>query len=187
MTTTHDLKTWPEYFHQILARKKTFELRLNDRDFQVGDTLRLIEFDPCRVCTGRGKRWVHPAELSRGGTPPDCVDCKGNGGQFTGQALLFTASYVLTKHEGLHQGYALIGLEEMRATGEALVKQPTEATRDMMSAALFRMGEWIAKGGRLVQGQAKAGNPNADPKLLRIQMDMTIERPESETPRILVS
>ena len=43
---THDLKTWPEYFSEIFIGHKTFELRKNDRDFKVGDTLSLMEYIP---------------------------------------------------------------------------------------------------------------------------------------------
>lgn len=43
---THDLKIWPEYYQAILAGYKTFEARVNDRDFAVGDTLRLKEYNP---------------------------------------------------------------------------------------------------------------------------------------------
>ena len=42
----HELKTWPEYFKDVAAGIKTFELRKNDRDFQVGDELVLKEYDP---------------------------------------------------------------------------------------------------------------------------------------------
>ena len=42
----HYLKTWPEYFQQVKKRKKKFEIRLNDRDFQRGDILILQEFNP---------------------------------------------------------------------------------------------------------------------------------------------
>lgn len=42
----HDLKTWPEFFADLLAGRKPFELRNNDRDFHVGDELRLHEYDP---------------------------------------------------------------------------------------------------------------------------------------------
>jgi len=48
----HTLKTESEYFEPILSRKKNFELRLNDRDFQVGDILRLEEVKDGRF-TGR--------------------------------------------------------------------------------------------------------------------------------------
>ena len=51
---THKLKTWPEYFDLILSREKTFELRKNDRNFQVGDRLDLMEWNPeTKEYTGR--------------------------------------------------------------------------------------------------------------------------------------
>lgn len=42
----HDLKTWPGVFHEVASGAKTFEIRYNDRNFQVGDLLLLREFDP---------------------------------------------------------------------------------------------------------------------------------------------
>jgi hypothetical protein len=42
----HDLKIWPEFFSDLIAGKKNFELRKDDRPYQVGDTLRLYEWDP---------------------------------------------------------------------------------------------------------------------------------------------
>ena len=42
---THNLKTVPPYFQQVQDGKKKFELRKNDRDYAVGDYLKLEEFD----------------------------------------------------------------------------------------------------------------------------------------------
>jgi hypothetical protein len=42
----HDLKVWPEYFEAIASGKKPFEIRKNDRGYQVGDTLNLREYAP---------------------------------------------------------------------------------------------------------------------------------------------
>lgn len=43
---THELKTWPLYYQDMVYGPKNFEVRRNDRDFQVGDLLVLREFDP---------------------------------------------------------------------------------------------------------------------------------------------
>lgn len=44
----HELKIWPEHFAGIEAHTKRAEIRLNDRDFKVGDILKLNEYDPDR-------------------------------------------------------------------------------------------------------------------------------------------
>ncbi|ANL35319.1 DUF3850 domain-containing protein [Rhizobium phaseoli] len=44
--TEHILKCWPDEFQAIRAGRKPFEYRKNDRDYKVGDTLLLREFDP---------------------------------------------------------------------------------------------------------------------------------------------
>jgi len=53
-TIEHKVKSWPSFFEATLAGVKTHDVRMNDRDYQVGDTLRLMEFDPeKRQYTGR--------------------------------------------------------------------------------------------------------------------------------------
>ncbi len=43
----HRVKSWPNFFEATLAGIKTHDVRhVGDRDYQVGDTLRLMEFDP---------------------------------------------------------------------------------------------------------------------------------------------
>jgi Domain of unknown function (DUF3850) len=50
----HDLKSWPDYFSAVADGRKTFEVRKDDRDFIVGDYLRLREWDPqTKAYTGR--------------------------------------------------------------------------------------------------------------------------------------
>ena len=41
---THKLKTLPEYWFEICVGRKKFELRKNDRDFRVGDSVILQEW-----------------------------------------------------------------------------------------------------------------------------------------------
>jgi hypothetical protein len=58
---THELKTLAHAFEETWKKRKTFEIRKNDRDFQVGDVVKLREvvYHPARegddvlVYTGR--------------------------------------------------------------------------------------------------------------------------------------
>jgi hypothetical protein len=41
----HQLKCIQPHFEEIWLKRKTFEIRLNDRNFKVGDTICLMEYD----------------------------------------------------------------------------------------------------------------------------------------------
>ena len=41
----HELKILPKYYEAVLMGNKTFELRKDDRDYRVGDTVRLYEWN----------------------------------------------------------------------------------------------------------------------------------------------
>ena len=45
MAKSHYIKTLTKYFQDVSLRKKTFELRFNDRKYEVGDVLVLQDFD----------------------------------------------------------------------------------------------------------------------------------------------
>ena len=47
------LKCWPEFFDSIIRGQKPWEVRKNDRNFQVGDVLLLKEWKPGVDYTGR--------------------------------------------------------------------------------------------------------------------------------------
>lgn len=54
MEPKHILKSWVGLFEPILLGLKTHELRVLDRDYQIGDICLLREYDPlARVYTGR--------------------------------------------------------------------------------------------------------------------------------------
>jgi hypothetical protein len=46
MNQEHELKAWPSFYDDVASGRKPFEVRKNDRGFQVGDTLRLRRFNP---------------------------------------------------------------------------------------------------------------------------------------------
>lgn len=45
MAQTHELKTNMEFYPLVIKGIKTFEVRKNDRNFQIGDLLYLKEWD----------------------------------------------------------------------------------------------------------------------------------------------
>jgi len=53
----HPLKTWPPYFEALLSGAKTFEVRKNDRNYAVGDTLLLREWSAEEGYSGRKLRF----------------------------------------------------------------------------------------------------------------------------------
>lgn len=52
----HELKTWTKYYDAVDTGLKTFELRKDDRGFNVGDLLWLKEWSPdLNIYTGRSR------------------------------------------------------------------------------------------------------------------------------------
>ncbi|EKO3371243.1 DUF3850 domain-containing protein [Vibrio fluvialis] len=51
--TIHELKISTEHFIEVLAGRKTHEVRFNDRNYQVGDCLNLREIDESGNYTGQ--------------------------------------------------------------------------------------------------------------------------------------
>lgn len=65
--TEHEIKAWPEFYTPVERGEKTLELRLNDRNYQVGDVLLLREYEPLTTShtnqftafyTGRSSRYL---------------------------------------------------------------------------------------------------------------------------------
>lgn len=85
----HSLKTWPGPFNAVALGRKRYEVRRNDRGFQVGDVLELMEFEPDRACfTGRhltavveymteGGEWRLPEDVCVLGIRVVCVQLQG--------------------------------------------------------------------------------------------------------------
>jgi hypothetical protein len=85
---THELKTDPEPFMDVWKCVKTFEVRKNDRNFQVGDTLVL-------------KQTVHSAhDMATKDLPL----------QYTGRQFVCSVVYILSGY-GLQEGYVILGID----------------------------------------------------------------------------
>lgn len=54
--TVHHLKCEPQYFAEVLAGRKPFEVRYDDRNYNIGDTLVLMEYSVSEGATGREVR-----------------------------------------------------------------------------------------------------------------------------------
>lgn len=93
----HDLKTWPEFYDALLAGTKPFELRKNDRGFEVGDELVLKEWDP-KTEQYSGRQTIRTVTYVLEHRPG------------AGCAATF----------GLHEDYVIMGLERSPQEGETL-------------------------------------------------------------------
>lgn len=104
----HELKTWPIFYNAILDGTKTFECRKNDRDFKVGDTLVLKEFDPeAPVYTSNCKSGNCRPPRKTGMTTP----------KYTGRQITKQVSFVLKGEEfGIKDGFAVMGLSNIPAS-----------------------------------------------------------------------
>lgn len=91
---THKLKTDPEVFEAVRLRIKTCEIRLNDRDFQIGDRLELHET-------------AYTGEEMKAGQPL----------LYTGRAEVREVSHVLTGY-GLMDGWCCLSFADHRAPAQ---------------------------------------------------------------------
>lgn len=79
---THELKIMPEYYEAVVSGKKTFEIRYNDRDYNVGDLLILQE---CKK--------------------------ENDQEHYTGRCELAIVTYILDEQTSLREGYIAMGIK----------------------------------------------------------------------------
>lgn len=84
MSVEHELKTLPEYFENVWQSRKRFEIRKNDRNYKVGDTLMLLEYNPAVI-----------------------------GSEFTGSKKRVLVNFILENvpQLGLQVGYCIMGID----------------------------------------------------------------------------
>ena len=78
----HELKTWPEFFDAVERGEKTFEVRKDDRGFQVGDELRLARFQPVPGSIDGMGGFFTRAEMSKPAVIRARITYKLPGGRF---------------------------------------------------------------------------------------------------------
>jgi len=91
---THELKCHPEPFQAVKRGEKTFEFRKDDRDYRVGDTLRLRE-------------WKPDVKWEGGGEPVG----------YTGEMLHRTITYIIREGFGIPEGYCIMSIASLPIEG----------------------------------------------------------------------
>lgn len=82
----HTLKILPKYYKDVISGKKTFEIRKNDRSFQLDDILAL-------------KEWVEEqTEI-------------GLKGYYTGSMVFAKITYIFDNPDYLKEGYVILGID----------------------------------------------------------------------------
>jgi hypothetical protein len=93
---THELKTWPEFFRATYNGLKPWDLRKNDRKFQVGDKLILREYNPAYA-----------------------------GCEYTGHSIDALVTYILADvpYFGLQEGFVILGVQIMKKSLSTIVQE----------------------------------------------------------------
>lgn len=110
--TTHRIKIDTEYVDPVLSGIKPFEVRRNDRGYQVGDSLLMTEVgDP-----GEGRHWAQ-TEKSK-----DCSRCRVVRHVRARIAYVYSGDPRFGGHGGLQPGHVVLGLDGI---GLSLPLDPT--------------------------------------------------------------
>ena len=96
----HELKCLPEYFEALAAGKKTFDIRKNDRGFQVGDLIALNEYLP------DGDLY----DITKSEEP---FSRRTENGSYSGRHQLYQITYVLDNAKLLPAGYVAMSLNRV--------------------------------------------------------------------------
>lgn len=85
----HELKIFPEYYQEIVTGRKKFEIRQTDRDYKIGDTLYLREFNLKML--------------------PNPIN-----GYYTGRICFVRIDYILFHAPGLELGYCILSITHLK-------------------------------------------------------------------------
>lgn len=97
----HTVKCYPEYFKPLMEGSKTFEVRENDRFYEVGDYLAVNEFMP-----ESDPYTVRKDTQENGGKFRRAAD----DGYYSGKSALFRITYILDNPQFCKEGTVILGL-----------------------------------------------------------------------------
>ncbi len=118
---THNLKIHPRPFAEARAGLKRYEVRRDDRDFQVGDLVRLQEWDPARGYTGEELLPQAIGCITRGYGLLDGYVVLGLGyalTDITPQLLALQAEVKRLRHDAARRGTFIVALGEVLDVAE---------------------------------------------------------------------
>jgi ASC-1-like (ASCH) protein len=121
---THNVKCWPHFYERVKDGSKTFDVRVNDRDYQAGDHINLQEFDPKKevkphtILNYKGMDIAHQKEAE-------------DKERYTGQEMKFRIGYVMPLNQVPQMSYAVLEAiqREKGANLVILSLLPVEASR----------------------------------------------------------
>ena len=99
----HELKIKHEYLLEVTMGKKTFELRKNDRDYQVGDLIHFIDIKEGNIRV-----------VSMGLSKDDYCDCDCD--VDIDKDALYKITYILKNvpEYGLDKDYCILGIKKLK-------------------------------------------------------------------------
>lgn len=110
---THELKCHPEPFQAVKRKDKWFEFRKDDRDYRVGDELRLREWDPAKPLGQYNPDWH----------------------RYTGDECHRVVTYIIREGFGIPEGYCIMSLSLLSSMeGQTKTSVPCISVEDAMEA-----------------------------------------------------
>lgn len=109
----HAVEAYPEYYYGLETGDKTFEVRKNDRPYEVGDILAINEFIPaeqleCDTDVDLLTPFRKVAALFK-----VAASRKVKNGYYTGACKLFKITYILDNPQFCKEGMVILGLKEV--------------------------------------------------------------------------
>ena len=114
----HMLKTDPAVFQDVLDGSKTFEIRFNDRGYQVDDLIVLKE----TKFTGQQMKSGQPLV-------------------YTGREIQKRISYVLSGY-GLQEGWVILGIQDIEAAKASAVPEGFVEKTESNTHHYFKLKDW---------------------------------------------